>query len=220
MLLDRKHAIGHSAAPLTDVPPAGDLAARYRTVGHRVVLYAGTFEPYQGLELLVDAAPTVLRAAPNTVFLCLGGSETQIAERLRQACDRGVDDRFRFPGVMPAETIEGHFALADILLSPRISGTNVPLKIYSYLRSGVPILATNISSHTQVLTSAVALLVDPQPNAIAAGILTLLQDGELGRRLTRNALKLAQEKFSIEAYYAKVAQVYAFLDARRAPLAG
>src|SRR5690606_3181894 len=100
---------------------------------------------------------------------------------------------------------------ADILLSPRISGTNTPLKIYTYLRSRVPILATNIRAHTQVLTPDVALLVAPQPDAIAAGILTLLRDGELGRRLTLNALKLAQQQFSIEAYYAKVAQVYAFL---------
>jgi glycosyltransferase involved in cell wall biosynthesis len=67
-----------------------------------------------------------------------------------------------------------------------------------------------------VLTSDVALLVDPQPNAIAAGILTLLEDRDLGRRLVRNALKLAQDRFSPEAYYAKVAQVYAFLEAGKA----
>jgi hypothetical protein len=37
----------------------------------------------------------------------------------------------------------------------------------------------------------------------------------LCRRLSRNALKLAQDDFSREAYYAKVAEVYAFLEASK-----
>ena len=47
----------------------------------------------------------------------------------------------------------------DILVSPRIRGTNTPLKIYSYLRSGKPIVATDLLTHTQVLSPAVARLV-------------------------------------------------------------
>ena len=39
-------------------------------------------------------------------------------------------------------------ALADMLLSPRSKGTHTPLKLYSYLRSGKPILATDILAHT------------------------------------------------------------------------
>jgi glycosyltransferase involved in cell wall biosynthesis len=180
-----------------------------------VVLYAGTFEPYQGLDLLVDAAPTVVRGRSNTAFLCLGGKEGQIAALRRRAAANGVADHFIFPGTIPAELVEAHFALADVLVSPRVSGTNTPLKIYSYLRSGVPILATNIRSHTQVLNSEVALLVEPHSEAIAAGILRLLGNSDLRRRLIRNALKLAENQFSAEAYYAKVAQVYAFLEAQR-----
>jgi glycosyltransferase involved in cell wall biosynthesis len=224
MLPDRKHAIATLATHANRSPPlsglaASELAARYGTAGRRVVLYAGTFEPYQGLELLVDAAPMVTEEQPDAAFLCIGGHQAQIAELRRRACDTGVEAHFILPGVVPADDVEAHFALADILVSPRIAGTNTPLKIYSYLRSGVPIVATNIRSHTQVLTPAVALLVEPHPDAIAAGILRLLEDRDLGRQLTRNALKLAQEKFSIEAYYAKVAQVYAFLEARKAPRA-
>jgi glycosyltransferase involved in cell wall biosynthesis len=206
-----------SAIQSSNSPGLNDLAAQYRAIGRRVVLYAGTFEPYQGLELLVDAAATVVRAQPDAAFLCLGGHEAQIAELRRRARDNGVEKHFFCLGVVPAETVEAHFAAADILVSPRVSGTNTPMKIYSYLGSGIPILATNIRSHTQVLNSEVALLVEPEADAIAAGILTLLEDSDLGQRLSRNALKLAQDKFSTEAYYAKVADVYAFLETRKRP---
>ena len=194
---------------------AGELATRYNTLGRSVILYAGTFEAYQGLELLVEAAPRVLNVRPATIFLCVGGKEDQIAARQRQAAANGSAYGFVFPGVVAPEALEAHFALADVLVSLRVSGTNTPLKIYSYLRSGVPILATNVRSHTQVLTREVALLVEPQADAIAGGILQLLEDQELAWRLSQNARKLAQEAFSAEAYYAKMAEVYAFLETQR-----
>ena len=49
-----------------------------------------------------------------------------------------------------------------------ITGTNTPLKIYSYLRSGKPIVATNLLTHTQVLTPDIAKLVEPKPGPFAA----------------------------------------------------
>ncbi len=47
---------------------------------------------------------------------------------------------------------------ADVLVSPRSRGTNTPLKIYQYLRSGKPIVATRLLTHTQVLSDETAIL--------------------------------------------------------------
>jgi len=182
--------------------------------GLRVVLYAGTFEPYQGLNLLVDASQTIVHAHPSVRFLCIGGNQMQIESIKARAHQHGVIDYFLFPGTIPPEDVKQHFKIASILVSPRIYGTNTPLKIYSYLRSGVPILATNILSHTQVLTPEVALLVEPRPEALAAGILRLLGDSHLSRRLAKNALRLAEDAYSPDAYHGKVAEVFSFLAAR------
>jgi glycosyltransferase involved in cell wall biosynthesis len=214
MLSRREHTV---ATEVLSKPPfsVSELAIRYHTTDRSVILYAGTFEAYQGLELLVEAAPQVLKAKPATMFLCVGGKEAQIAALQRQAAANGSEHGFFFPGVVVPEELESHFALADVLVSLRVSGTNTPLKIYSYLRSGVPIVATNVRSHTQVLTPEVALLVEPQADAIAGGIVQLLDDQELAWRLSQNARKLAQQVFSPEAYYTKVAEVYAFLETQR-----
>jgi glycosyltransferase involved in cell wall biosynthesis len=184
------------------------------TNGDRVVLYAGTFEPYQGLDLLVDASREVINARNDIRFLCAGGNEKQIAQTKERACSRGVADYFIFPGTLPPERIDDLVKIASVLVSPRTSGTNTPLKIYSYLRSGVPILATKILSHTQVLTDEVALLVEPQPEAVGSGILKLLEDVQLSARLTQGALRLARETYSEEAYHRKVAEVFSFLAAK------
>ena len=56
------------------------------------------------------------------------------------------------PAINPPVNSRRSSHAADILRPPRIRGTNTPLKIYSYLRSGKPIVATNLLTHTQVLT--------------------------------------------------------------------
>jgi len=90
--------------------------------------------------------------------------------------------------------------LADVLISPRIIGSNTPLKIYTYLRSGKPIIATNLCTHTQVLNSTVAVLVHPEPAAMAKGILTVLHDPLLSKRIGQNALSLFKEKYSFDNF--------------------
>lgn len=130
------------------------------------------------------------------------------------AREQGVAEYFTFPGTVPPEEVQSLFSVASVLISPRIAGTNTPLKIYSYLRSGLPILATKILSHTQVLTDDVALLVEPRPESLSRGALRLLEDSELCRRLAENALRLAQKVYSAEAYYEKVAEVFSFLASK------
>jgi glycosyltransferase involved in cell wall biosynthesis len=88
----------------------------------------------------------------------------------------------------------------------------VPLKIYSYLHSGKPIVATRLPAHTQVLDDTMALLVEPTKEALADGIICLLNNPELGQRLGRKARQIAQEHYSMDGYVTNVAQIYAQLE--------
>ncbi|HEX6938528.1 MAG TPA: glycosyltransferase family 4 protein [Longimicrobiales bacterium] len=188
-----------------DSPAVGeaDGAALRRELGVEgasVVLYTGTLESYQGLDLLVDAAPHVCRGAPGVRFVVVGGTDAQIGALRRRARERGVDAAFVFvPAVPPAEVPRYHRA-ADVLITCRSRGTNTPLKIYQYLRAGRPIVATAIRSHTQVLDAASAELVEATPEAIAAGVLRVLSDPARARSLAAAAVALARERYGPDAY--------------------
>jgi glycosyltransferase involved in cell wall biosynthesis len=207
MLSNREYHLGGATMKVG----FNSLAERYAINGHSVILYAGTFEAYQGLDLLVDASKEVVRTRKDVRFLCVGGNENQIGRIKFLAHQGGVAEYFIFPGTVPPEEVEAFFRIASILISPRITGTNTPLKIYSYLRSGVPIIATKIRSHTQVLTDDVALLVEPHPESVGSGVLRLLEDIQLGKRLAEGALQLAEKSYSANAYHQKVAEVLSFL---------
>ena len=187
-----------SAAPVVD--PAGVRASAGVPAGAPMVLYTGTFEAYQGLDLLFAAMRTVIAARPDARLVLAGGHPDQVERARREAAAAGVAAATVFLGERPAEEIPACLEAADLLVSPRSRGKNTPLKIYQYLRSGRPIVATNLLTHTQVLDGTVAELTDPTPDAFGAGILRLLGDRERAAQLGRAARILADTKYTYEAY--------------------
>lgn len=166
-----------------------------------IVLYTGTFEPYQGLDLLLDAMALVQQHHPHAALVIVGGDPPQIATARERAAACGVSAIFT--GRQPAAEVPGYIEACDVLVSPRISGTNTPLKIYSYLRSGKPIVATNLRTHTQVLDDSVAVLADPTPESFAHAIATLLGDPAARERLAAAAKHLAETRYSRTSYLSR-----------------
>jgi len=99
-----------------------------------------------------------------------------------------------------------------VLVSPRSTGTNTPLKIYQYLRSGRVIVATRLLTHTQVLSDEVALLTDPTPEAFAQGVLRAVSDPALSRRLGTAARHLADTRYTYDAYLQRTREACAALS--------
>ncbi|HEU4892990.1 MAG TPA: glycosyltransferase [Vicinamibacterales bacterium] len=165
-----------------------------------IVLYTGTFEAYQGLDLLFAAAAYVKQRRPDVRTVLAGGRPDQIDASRAAARAAGLGDAVIFAGQRPADEIPAFLDAADVLVSPRSSGTNTPLKIYQYLRSGRPIVATRLLTHTQVLDDAVAFLSAATPEGFGAAILDALSDPERARMVGARARQLADTKYSYEAY--------------------
>ena len=182
-----------------------------------VILYTGTFEAYQGLDLLFAAAAHVARRRPDARFLLAGGRPDQVHKARAQARDAGAGGVVLFAGQRPAEEIPQFLDAADVLVSPRSTGTNTPLKIYQYLRSGRPIVATRLLTHTQVLTDDVAYLAEATPHGFGDAILEALADPERGRQVGRRARELAETKYSYETYLARTRQACAYLTGEATP---
>jgi glycosyltransferase involved in cell wall biosynthesis len=214
-LADTVREIDPGARPvlIENAPGSGDTPVA--GAGHRIraefgledttplVVYTGTFEAYQGLDLLFAAAARVARERPDVRVLLAGGRPPQVAQARAQAREAGVESVVIFAGERPSEQVPQFLDAADVLVSPRSTGTNTPLKIYQYLRSGRPIVATRLLTHTQVLSDEVSILTPPTPEGLASGILQALADPAEARKLGRCAHELAETKYSYEAYLRK-----------------
>lgn len=172
-----------------------------------VVAYIGTFESYQGLDLLLPALEVVRREREDAFFLLVGGSPGQVEERRRQARELGIDDACLFTGTVPRATARALAEKVTLLTSPRSKGTNTPLKIYEAMALGTPLVATRVASHTQVLDDEICFLADPEPEAFGRAVLDALGSPGERRAVARAARERYDREHGREAYRDKVARL-------------
>jgi len=179
---------------------------------HKTVVYAGTLEHYQGIEILLESFPKVLQHCPDAYLLIIGGTDVQVAVFEKMKANLGISSACQFTGRLPQSAVLDCLASASVLVSPRSEGTNTPLKIYQQLASGKPLVATNIYSHTQVLSDDVSILVDTDAASMARGIAKALTDRDAARSVSANAQKLYDEKYSRKTYVSKMRHLLNILE--------
>ena len=132
------HDISQLAEP--DTPRTGTLVQR---VGRDrlVLLYVGNLEAYQGIDLLLQAFAIVAGRTDAIDLVVIGGAPGHIERYGTVAGDLGIAERVHFTGPRPLEELGECLAEADILAAPRIRGINTPMKVFSYLHSGRPVVA-------------------------------------------------------------------------------
>ena len=195
--------------------PAAGTPARAEVGGERaggtpatVVMYVGNLERYQGIDLLLEGFARAARRDPSLVLAVVGGAPADVA-RYGGAAERlGLEGRARFLGPRPVARLAEYLAAADVLVSPRVAGDNTPMKVYSYLHAGRPLVATDLPTHTQVLTPEVALLVPPDPDWLAGALVRLARDPALRARLSAAGRRLVEARHSLPAFAAQVAALY------------
>ena len=179
------------------------LRAQLRLDARPVVLYSGNFEPYQGVDLLLGAAALL----PEAQVVLMGGEAAEIAA-LSTRPGGAV-----FAGKRPPEELPAFLALADVLVSPRRQGVNTPFKVYTYLASGKPLVATRSPTHTQLLDDTTAFLVEATAEGLAGGIRSALAQPEEASRRAAAGRLLIEREYSPARYLEKVRTAYADVEA-------
>lgn len=177
-----------------------------------IITYVGSFAVYQGIELMFSSIPLVVRANKRARFVVIGGSEAEIAERKAQMISEGVAHAVTFVGKVPPDELPNYLAASDLLLSPRIAGTNTPLKLLDYLKAGGAIVATDTAANRLLVDDTVALLTPPDASAYAAGMLALLADPDRRRAMGTRGQDLIRERFNFEGFRLRIGRCYEQLD--------
>jgi len=172
--------------------------------GDRVVVYAGTLEAYQGIDKLLEAFALVVPRMSDAGLLIIGGSPPEVERFRRMADDFDLGPAVHFTGQVPQPEAQRLVTLAGACVSPRFAGNNTPLKIYQLMADGIPLIATRIESHTQVLNDEISILSDISTGALAEAMIQTLSDPDGARSRARRAQEWYQENYSRDAYTAKM----------------
>jgi glycosyltransferase involved in cell wall biosynthesis len=204
---------GHLVCRLEDItllPEEEDkeIMSSPRLFQEAVIMYVGNLEKYQGIDLLIEGFQKALPKLGKARLVIIGGRESEIGTYQNRVKQMGLEGEVEFLGPKPVSELAYWLQQASILVSPRLAGNNTPMKIYSYLDSGRPVLATRLPTHTQVLDEEIAYLVSPDPESLAGGLVALLENAALRERLAQAAKKRVREEYCFEAYQKKLVDFY------------
>lgn len=170
----------------------------------RVILYAGNFKEYQGVDILVDSMSSVRQAHPDTVLVLLGASIGDSVEFLQSRCSGAIIVCPR----QPHDVVASYLHMAQILVSPRTAGDNLPLKLFEYLAAGKPIVATDNKHHRMVLREDRAVFCDSTSAGLASAINQLLDDPHKMECLGAAARIYSDERLGWKSFVKLVSDIY------------
>ena len=204
----RDVSLADSSAPGAAPSTRGTSVLEALALSRPVLLYVGNLEPYQGIDLLLDSMALLAERDETASLVIIGGAEVHIRSYRSRATELGIGSRVHFAGPRPLRELGAALAAADIVVSPRVTGNNTPMKLYSYLDSGKPLVATKLPTHTEVLDSSHAMLVEATAESFAEGMLQLVRDPDLGERIGRAGRDLYRERFGASRFRETVKSLY------------
>ena len=168
-----------------------------------IVMHTGSLYEGRGAELF----EIIIKNFPKIYFVQVGGSEEYV--RKWENYYRGYKN-IKIIGHQNNEILVKYQMSADLLFLPMTKKNPIwwctsPMKLFEYMATGIPILASNIGSVGEILTPQNAIIFNPDEKAsIVNGIKWFLHNREKAQKLANNALKDVREKYTWEIRVKKI----------------
>jgi phosphatidyl-myo-inositol dimannoside synthase len=196
---------GVPVLPLTleERAPEGALdEALLARLGHGFLLLVGRMasgERYKGHDQLLEALPRLLAAHPDTRLVVAGeGNDRPRLEA--KAAALGLREAAVFPGFVSEATLSELYRRCAAFVMPS-RGEGFGLVYLEAMRAGKPCVAARGSAAEEVMEDGVTgLLVEPEPEALASALGSLLGQPELARRMGEAGQRRWRERFGAERF--------------------
>ena len=152
----------------------------------KYICFTGSLLKYQGINILIEAAPHILKKVPECVFLVIGEGPMKDAW-LREVKTSGLESEFCFTGQIDYYDLPVYIGAAEVCVAPFLKsvGMSSPVKIFDYMACGKPVVASKITGTTDVFerTGAVEIVPAEDPLELAAAVAKIINDKELAGKM-------------------------------------
>jgi glycosyltransferase involved in cell wall biosynthesis len=201
-------------------PPLGDpfrFPARDAHSASSRVLFLSRIHPKKGLEVLLDAWPTVRRHLPGATLTIAGDGEQAYVESLRARAAAIPGDSVSFSGFVSGAQKESVLANADLFVLPSFQ-ENFGVVVIEAISAGAPVVITpEVQLAPVVESERLGIVVPRRVEAVAEGILRALGDRGLREQVASRGAAIVEKNFSPGAIGRLLAGMYADVATRRAP---
>lgn len=173
------------------------VSVRELKAGDIVLGYFARLDPQKGPFLLLKAFSSLAKKASNIKLVFIGGGPPSTTQELKELCSKlHLQDKVVFLGAIPYETVHTYLSIPDIFVFPS------PYKNYEWalaeaMCANKPIVATNVAGTSEILIDRYnAVLTSPTVDSLTAGILNVLDDPALAKKIGENAFGTVKSKHS------------------------
>ena len=168
----------------------------------KIIGYVGqlqTMEMEKGTKELIEAFKTLKEQRDDLILCFVGGPDERIKEYVKLAKKGRLEENVIFTGQKPPNKVPLYMKAFDICVMPfpwteHYAYYMSPLKLFEYMASKRPIVASDLPSVREILNEENAVLVEPgNPKALAEGIEKVLSDEELASKIAEKAYEDVQE---------------------------
>jgi glycosyltransferase involved in cell wall biosynthesis len=186
--------------------------------GKKVLLFLGSINPQDGVDVLLQAVRILVYEKSRTDFLCrIVGDGDALAQLRRLASDLGVAPYVEFTGmVLDRSRVRQYLASCDVGVEPApqnaLNNHSTFIKIMEYMASRKPIVAFDLAE-TRYSADGAAMLVPPNDiRAFAAAIATLLDDPQMRERLGKAGFERIEKEMQWEHASVNLMKAYQTLS--------
>jgi glycosyltransferase involved in cell wall biosynthesis len=179
---------------IDDFRPDAPALAAPRAVPGPVIVFLGLLTDYQGVSQLLRCVPTVLAHTPTAQFLVMGYPNVEHYRGM--AMDLGIADSVTFTGRVPYDAAPRFLARGNVAVSPKLSKTESNGKLLNYMSMALPTVAFDTPINRELLGPEGVYVDYGDAEALAKGILRLLDDPQDARRRGEALRRRAEEQFS------------------------
>lgn len=159
----------------------------------KIAVYVGSIMKKKGIFVLLDAAAMT---GSDWVFEVVGGFAGDESEKAKKYAEEKRINNVIFRGYATRNEIAKYLSAADALVIPNSgfdkesSSFTSPLKLFEYMSSDRPIVASATPTIMEILNPSNAVLVEPDsPQALRDGLNKISRDAELANYLAENSKK-------------------------------
>lgn len=163
-----------------------------------VLMYPGSLNWHQGLDVAIGAFSSIADQVPNAEFHIYGEGPAK-PSLIALANELGMKNRVVFHDFLPSREIAQVMATADLAIEPKratsaFGNEALSTKILEFMSLGVPVIASRTRIHAYYYDdSIIQYYENDDESELAKQILRLKNDPDLRAQLAANAKKYVQE---------------------------
>mgnify|MGYP001568114426 FL=1 len=167
----------------------------------KIIMYTGHLYDWKGSDILLEAAREFesKNSESESLFVFVGGTKKDI-EIFKSKAESVKLSNIKILGHKPHYDIPYYLKAADVLVLPNRGDNDIsrrytsPMKLFEYMASGNPIVASDLPSIREILNETNAVLVKPDDSKeLANGVIKVLRDDDLSGKISKQALENIKE---------------------------